>query len=363
MSCQQQNQSSELLFGKSIETVTCREILSLVRVTHESPFIEFKEGVKDKKDLREKILRNITAFLNSGDGRGLIVFGVRGEEEIEKIVCIPRGIIRGSLEDKDDVVSFVRESVFDHLKSIPNYPVPPYLSIRVFDCKTDCNIEQDGWLVITYVEKRADAIYYSDIEDSAYIREGSRSRRLRLEEILQLIESKRKPLVMLMLKQTEITDLRHLNLKVIVKNIGFKPANCFSATIKISKLIEVLTGAGQTSTEIKDVNIINILNAKKLLEDRDAVVISILHHEAQSMPIFPDILADKGLVSIALENPLPENAKIRIRFIAEVYTEETKISQQCETLLRDNDAEYTCRIFARDYLGSIIFNSALRGYI
>lgn len=89
---------------------------------------------------------NVTAFLNSEDGRGFIVFGVKGKDVTEKVTCISKGIIRDS-ENKDTVEGFIRETILAHLKSIPKYQAPPFLSIKIFDCKADCNINRDGWLV------------------------------------------------------------------------------------------------------------------------------------------------------------------------------------------------------------------------
>jgi hypothetical protein len=53
MSYQQEKEFSKLLFGKPLETVTCKDVLN--RVAHESPYIEFKETVKDKEDMKKKI--------------------------------------------------------------------------------------------------------------------------------------------------------------------------------------------------------------------------------------------------------------------------------------------------------------------
>jgi hypothetical protein len=325
-------------------------------VAHESPYIEFKESVKDKEDIKRKILENVTAFLNSRDGRGFIVFGVKGKDVAEKVACIPKGIIRDS-ENIDTVESFIRDSILAHLKSIPKHPASPFLSIKIFDCRVDCNVNRDGWVVIIYVEKRADAVYYSDIDDSAHIREGSRSRRLKLEEILQHVESKKKPIVRILLKPN-VENLQQLKLKFMLNNIGFKPANYLSAIVKINKLIEVLTSTGKSLTKIKYNT--STFSIAKLQEDDNSIIIGILHHLSQGgMPIFPGLLGSKGEILITLENPLPEKAKIKFNFSAEIFTEETMAWQQCEVQLSDR-VEQLCSIFVQDYLGNIIFNSTIR---
>jgi predicted HTH transcriptional regulator len=92
MSYQQEEELSKFLFGKPLEKVTCKDILNILEVAHESPYIEFKESVKDKEDMKRKILENVTAFLNSRDGRGFIVFGVKVKMWQRKLRAYPRAL-------------------------------------------------------------------------------------------------------------------------------------------------------------------------------------------------------------------------------------------------------------------------------
>jgi hypothetical protein len=97
----------------------------------------------------------------------------------------------------------------------------------------------------------------------------------------------------------------------------------------------------------------------KLQEDDNSVIISILHHLTQGgMPIFPGSFGSKGEMLMVLENPLPEKAKIKFNFPTEIFTEETKVWQQCEVQLNDK-AEQVCSVFVQDYLGNIIYNSTI----
>jgi len=143
------------------------------------------------------------------------------------------------------VEAFIRETIFSHLKALPNYRVPPLLKVKTFSCREDCRLDQDGWLATIYIERRADSLYYYSIgdRDRAYIREGSRSRELRIDEMLQIIESKRKALAVIILNPS-INGL-WLKLHVYFRNLGAKPTKYLYSFMIIDKRVMVKSEVNQ----------------------------------------------------------------------------------------------------------------------
>jgi len=81
----------EILFGEPLERITCGKLLQVLQSVEESPVIEFKTWVGEvgeknrgyEEDNKSLILKPVTAFLNSPEGRGLLIIGVRGKERFE----------------------------------------------------------------------------------------------------------------------------------------------------------------------------------------------------------------------------------------------------------------------------------------
>ena len=60
--------------------------------------------------------------------------------------------------------------------------VAPRLLIKVFDCR-ECGLEgREGWIILVYVKRAFDALYYSKADNTAYQRGGGKIKRLALEE-------------------------------------------------------------------------------------------------------------------------------------------------------------------------------------
>jgi hypothetical protein len=356
---QQTEGFESLIHGKQLEKTKCDEVINSLKSTHESPLIELKEGVGDKNKLRRLILRSIVAFLN-GEGRGSLIIGVRGKEEVKEIACIPRGIIARD-EDEAVIESFIRETIFSHLKGIPPPIVPPHLSIKVFDCKTGCNTGQDGWLVLIYIEKRADVYYYAQIGDEVIqsIRKGSSSRTPTPEEIIRLIEGKRKPLVLVFIKP-EIKTPQQAGLNFILYNIGYKPSNYASGVVQITRYIEASTPMKSHLIRMRSQYIGRSTVPRIIREEEDTIIVGLQHHQARHMPLIPQIIFDGGELVTMLEEPLPENSTTRITFVAQIFTEETKTSQKCVALMSSGRVECECEIFIEDYLGYPILSGILK---
>ena len=252
------------LFGKPMEAIACRDLLDFA---HESPLVELKGRFSNKGELTKAVLKSVVAFLNAKEGRGLLVLGVRDKEGAGEVQCLPKGLVKEGLESRDDVEGFIRNTVFSYLRSIPPAIAPPYLAVRIFDCRSECGVDCNGWLVAVYVERSADVLYYSGIDDSAYVREGSSSRRLRLEEAVQLVESKKKPMVIALLKP-RLAGAQELKLEIEFMNLGFKPTNYVGCQLYVVKSIG--TSLAEKPVKVKYVSAPGILQ-----ESEDEVVLRI----------------------------------------------------------------------------------------
>jgi len=85
-----------LLFGKPFGALTCRDVREKLATVHESSSIEFKETFESEKELKEAILKNVVAFLNTSEGRGLLILGikdVRKERYEKKITGVPKDLV------------------------------------------------------------------------------------------------------------------------------------------------------------------------------------------------------------------------------------------------------------------------------
>jgi hypothetical protein len=113
------------------------------------------------------------------------------------------------------------------------------LHIKVFDC-SECGLGKEGWLILIYVEKKADVLYYSEFDGSAYVREGSSTRRLSVAEAIQIAESKRKPIVVLLLEPLAL-ELRGesgiMRFRLFLVNIGSKPSLMMTGALRVPQSI------------------------------------------------------------------------------------------------------------------------------
>ena len=121
-----------ILFDKPFEALTCTDVQNVLAALDESPAIEFKETFGNEKELKEGVLRSIVAFLNSKDGYGILVLGVRDEKGEKRIAGISTKLVKG--RNPAEVEGHLRSIVFNGLKSHPPATAPLLLRIKVFDC-------------------------------------------------------------------------------------------------------------------------------------------------------------------------------------------------------------------------------------
>ncbi|MCL7390035.1 MAG: ATP-binding protein [Thaumarchaeota archaeon] len=345
-----------ILVGEPLERVACGKLLEFLQTAWESPAIEFKTWSGERsggyeEDSKSVILRSVSAFLNSSEGRGLLVIGVRGKERFEGVECIPRD---EKFRSREAVEAFIRETIFSHIKALPDYRVPPLLKVKVFSCKEDCGLDQDGWLATIYVERRADSLYYYSIggKDRAYIREGSRSRELRIDEMLQLIERKRRAIIVTILNPHIIND-HTIELEALARNIGSKPAMYLHTRLAIIKdNINASLPQGTSKVYVESVTYDGVLS--KVRENQDSTVFSFTSNPAwiTHPVIFPYLDVGVGRVRLNLRSSLPDNVvKVLIPFESLTFTEDTVTYQLCVAVVTKSDVDEECNTIVKDYLG------------
>jgi hypothetical protein len=152
------------LFGKPFEALTCREVCEKLEAIYESDRVEFKESFEKEEMLREELLRTVVGFLNTAEGHGLIVLGVRDPSKPgERVKCLDKNLFKWNKAGQ--IEAHIRDTILENLKTISRAITPPHLGVRVFDCRSDCGLGRDGWLILVYVEKTSDAVYYSYINN------------------------------------------------------------------------------------------------------------------------------------------------------------------------------------------------------
>jgi hypothetical protein len=349
----------EILFGEPLEKITCSKFLQVLQNVKESPVIEFKTWIREveerdkgsEEDNRNHILRSVTAFLNSSEGRGLLIIGVKGKERFERVECIPR---EKKFGNREAVETFIRETIFSYIKALPDYRVPPLLKVKAFSCREDCRLDQDGWLAAIYIERKADSLYYYSIggKDRAYIREGSRSRELRIDEMLQIIERKRRAIIITILN-SRIIDDRTIELEVLIRNIGSKPAMYLHGRVVIIKsAILALVSQGEFKVCIESITHDSLLS--KIYEDQNSAVFDFTNDLPRigHIAVFPYLDIRIGRVRLNLKSSLPgDDAMIFIPIRSLTFTEDTATFQRCAIVVTKNNADAQCSIIIKDYLG------------
>jgi len=347
-----QSSAIDLLFGKPIEKLSCSDVRVLVEAgAVESPRLEFKEGAASEEELVKLVMKSVVGFLNSDMGEGVLILGVGGREHAEKLVCVPRALLG---QDRDIVESKVRNWVFSYLASIPPMVTAPRLLVKVFDCR-DCGLEaREGWIVLVYVKKAFDALYYSKADNTAYQRRGSETRRLTLEEAIHIANAKRQPIVLVFMKPAAIEGNR-VKLHLLVHNIGSAPANVGVSLIKVYKKAKILPSLSETDLSI------SMYNVPKLAEDQEATTFQVNIGSPLTLPVFPRIYGKIGELEVSFKEKLPKEAKLAVVFDVDTSTELNRTTQACLLVLDlvDFSAEYTqaCFTATKDYMENTVFET------
>ena len=337
------------LFGKPFEALTCREVCEKLEAIYESGRVEFKESFEKEEKLREELLRAVVGFLNTAEEYGLIVLGVRDPSKPgERVKCLDKNLFKW--DKAGQIEAHIRDTILGNLKSIPRAVTPPHLGVKIFDCRSDCGLREDGWLILVYVEKTSDAVYYSGIDNVAYIRRASTTQQLSLEEVLALVESKRKPMVRALL-EPRVEDPRRLKFTVWLENIGYKPAIQVFCKLLISKL--VVSSDQQRAIFVESIKPDHKLSMSPVQEEGSWFILEFLNIYPVNVPVYPHVILRKGELEAVLGSDLPEQTAVVIHAL--IFTEETVTQEQLVVnISRDKAPMQQLTLEVRDYLGNMI---------
>jgi hypothetical protein len=306
-----------MLFGKPLEVLTCGEVCEKLGVVGESMNVEFKESFASVREMDRELLRAVVGFLNAPEGYGLVALGVRDPGRPgERVACLSKDLFEW--RRPGEIEAHVRDAILGNLKSVPRAIAPPRIGVRVFDCRSDCGLGRDGWLVLVYVERSSDAVYYSGIDNTAYVRRASTTQPLSLEEALVLVESKRRPIVRVLL-DPRVVDPRRLKFTVWLENIGYKPAMQVFCKLLISKL--VVSGDQQRAIFIESIRPDHKLSGSPVQEEGLWFALELLNIYPANVPVYPHVVLRKGELEAVLGSDLPEQAVVVTRAL--IFTEET----------------------------------------
>jgi hypothetical protein len=337
------------LFGKPFEVLTCREVCEKLEAINESSHVEFKESFEKEDMLEQELLRTITGFLNTAEGYGLIALGVRDPSKPGgRVKCLDKNLFKWN--KAGEIEAHIRDTILENLKTIPRAITPPHLGVRVFDCRSDCGLGRDGWLILVYVEKTSDAVYYSKIDNTAYTRRASTTQPLSLEETFALVESKRKPMVRVLLGP-RVEEPRRLKFTIWLENIGYKPAMHTLCKLRVNGILE--SSNVPMPIFIQSIEPSDELRGTPILELGLQYVIELYNIYPFDTPVFPGIELYKGELEAVLNTDLPEQATMTIE--ASIFTEDT-VTQEKIVIDASRNTATTRKVTleVRDYLGNIL---------
>ncbi|MEM0004609.1 MAG: ATP-binding protein [Desulfurococcaceae archaeon] len=337
------------LFGKPFEVLTCREVCEKLEAINESSHVEFKESFEKEDMLKRELLRTITGFLNTAEGYGFVALGVRDPSKPgERVKCLDKNLFKW--DKAGQIEAHIRDTILGNLKSIPRAVTPPHLGVKIFDCRSDCGLGEDGWLILVYVERTSDAVYYSKIDNTAYTRRASTTQPLSLEETFALVESKRKPMVRVLLGP-RVEEPRRLKFTIWLENIGYKPAMHTLCKLRVNGILE--SSNVPMPIFIQSIEPIDELRGTPILELGLQYVIELYNIYPFDTPVFPGIELYKGELEAVLNTDLPEQATMTIE--ASIFTEDT-VTQEKIVIDASRNTATTRKVTleVRDYLGNIL---------
>lgn len=355
---------AEAIFGKPIEKISCADVKTLVETrASESLWLEFKAPTQhiNRNNLKMVVLKSIIGFLNSDVGEGTLILGIKGKEHAEELVCIPRELLG---RNRDEAESRLRNWIFSNLSSIPPMILPPRLTIRVFDC-SECGLgKADGWISVIYVKRTFDALYYSKIDDTAYRRRSSETKKLSLEEAYYLINAKRQPIVIILMMPTKV-EKNKVVLKIKKYNNGSKPAYNVTSALHIykraflGKYQQDLSLYNYTEATLKNILSMNI---SKIREDNEIVAFQINTIPPSTLPVFPGIHMEAGEIQFTLDKELYSDISLMINFTVITLTDLNMVVQECFLVLNASKSfNQVCKfIKAQDYTGRTIFEISIK---
>jgi hypothetical protein len=270
----------------------------------------------------------------------------------ERVACLSKDLFEW--RRPGEIEAHVRDAILGNLKTIPRAITPPHLGVRVFDCRSECGLGRDGWLILVYVEKTSDAVYYSKIDNTAYTRRASTMQPLSLEETFALVESKRKPIVILLLEPqiSRTLDSTIPDFTMWLRNIGYKSATQVACKFYTYKKLMV-PGDPQRAIPIKWLMVNNEIVTFPVKKEDPRVMLEFFNIYPRNPPVFPRTKLSQGRLRIILDPGLLGQAAVTVE--ADIYTEETVTRERYYiNIHEDGKFEHVVSLRVRDYLGCTI---------
>jgi len=339
----------EELLGKRIEDITSSDLFRIC-ILPESPLVERKSGkYENEKKLKVSILKEVVGFLN-GEGEGLLILGI--EDDYEKLDPISEKLLG---KHKEQVDMRIRDWIISGLKSVPHYLQPPFINIKIFG---EDETKSKGWVVLIYVKKRHDVVYYSTLDGKAYQRKGTKTEEMDMMTFLSAIESKRQPIVYIEVRNLDFRENR-IEFMLAYKNIGAKPAMTVDCILHIDKSIlvgqklegEKLIGV---SKEVKVKNLDRGFPSRFILlrQDEKEVILETSRITPFQTPIFPHqaVATLAGKITLNLEERVTEGV-LCLRIFIMTFTEVNFTQQKCMIVIfRNGKFKQFNSLEVRDYL-------------
>jgi len=266
------------LFGKSSGITKLDIEEKILNKERESLNLEFKQISKVNSEINENcITKPILGFLNTIEGNGLLILGIESKAGLAVSI---KPINGGIIKDEEQLRSIIASTI----SSIPRYKQFPKLTFY----KTQVN---GGNVFFVEIERVDDnCVYYSKITDYSYIRNNDETRRLRLDETLDLIARKNFPQIFVKLEVSKKSSKEFLY-DMAFTNEGLEPGRYVMAMIGL-----FYNDGSNASLEGKGLDDIANLNlgrtiAKKLYQTTTA-------YPPDSLLLYPEGLTHFGKLKI-----------------------------------------------------------------
>ena len=184
----------EKIFGKTINLIdkndlnTIMDVPETFSVEYKSvpdidPTLNSSEQKKRKNKILESMLKSVVAFLNSNNS-GLLVLGIKTKDEVPYKIEGGKKEVITQLKSEISLEGFFKEKV----NAIPSY-------LHKFEVETKI-VEYNEERTVIFIEvlnNNWDRIYYSDISQYVYIRNGQSSNKISFVDTLKLIAERSYP--------------------------------------------------------------------------------------------------------------------------------------------------------------------------
>jgi len=195
------------------------------------------KGEKAKEKREKSLIKPLVAFLNTIEGKGLLVLGINDEKHGKQrvptgITPIPSNQIRNE--------SALRSWIHEYIRSVPHYGQVPELKIVSVPIKKTGNV-----FLIEIESKDTGCLYYSTISGLAYERKNDESKPLDLHKSIEIVHKKASPKVFIFLEETK--SKRGIGYRVILVNDGVKPGRNILGVVHIyhsENVVVEMTGVG-----------------------------------------------------------------------------------------------------------------------